>query len=68
MRLIDYIGTRIEAIKAAGTTEHDGIWRHETPEQRASRIDELDNLLDVMSAMRGYGRWLRTGARPGKGE
>jgi len=45
-----YINTRIKALQDATNTAHDGIWREETKEQRESRINELQNLLDVMSS------------------
>jgi len=59
MTVKEYIKGRIEAIKLADTTEHDGLWREETYGQRQSRINELNNLLDVIAAHAGYGRWLR---------
>lgn len=57
MTLTDYILNRIAALKTADTTQHDGIWREETPEQRASRVNELENLLAVMSStgLKGLG-------------
>ena len=57
MTLVEYIKTRIKSFQ--DTTTHNGIWREESPGQIQSRIDELNNLLDVISANAGYGRWLR---------
>jgi len=50
MKLREYITFRINAIRQADTSEHDGIHRHESKEQRTSRIDELENLLNVIKA------------------
>ncbi len=48
MDVRDYIQVRIKSIKDADRTQHDGIYREETKEQRRARISELNNLLDVM--------------------
>ncbi len=47
MTLTDYILNRILALKAETP---DGIWTEESEAQRKSRIDELENLLAVISS------------------
>ena len=48
--ITEYIRMRIKSIELADSTQHDGLWREETIEQRKSRVDELQNLLDLLSA------------------